>query len=71
MREIAVRDLRRGRMIRMDCPSCGNTCDLEDSTISTIGANRGQKTGDIYYCEKCEAYWLHNYLLDAIMEWEY
>jgi len=50
----------------MNCPNCdvdmGDPVDTTYSNITTKRADIGQHTGDIYFCEKCEGYWLDDFL---------
>ena len=57
------------------CPDCGGKLKFEDTTYSNINTNRGtrigQKTGDIYWCNTCECFWIHDYLEGKFREWNY
>ena len=47
------------------CSDCGSKLKFEDTTYSNINtdrASKGQKTGDIYWCDKCECFWINDYL---------
>lgn len=49
----------------MKCLICGKETELVDTTYSNITTGRcckGEHTGDIYYCEKCETHFLDNFL---------
>jgi NAD-dependent SIR2 family protein deacetylase len=54
-------------MDEIQCPNCRQCTDLVDSTISPSK----EHNGDIYYCEECETYWLHDFARERIVEWDY
>ena len=56
------------------CPECDSLLEFNDTTysnIDTIRANIGQKTGDIYFCNKCESFWIDDYLDGKFKSWSY
>jgi len=58
----------------MNCNDCGKEMELRDTTYSNINTERcesGQKTGDIYYCEDCDTWYLDNYLTGNLEIWNY
>lgn len=59
----------------IDCPGCGKELEEpEDTTYSNIKTSRaeiGQHTGDIYYCEKCEVWWLDDFLDNEVRIWNW
>jgi predicted RNA-binding Zn-ribbon protein involved in translation (DUF1610 family) len=66
---------RRFLMAETLCPDCGSEMEINDTTYSNYDsprAQKGEKTGDIYRCDKCECSWLENYLNDCKLEkWSY
>ena len=55
----------------MECPECGEIIEQSDTTYSNVNTDRareGQHTGNIYWCEKCETYWLENLLDNGSIE---
>jgi uncharacterized protein with PIN domain len=56
----------------MNCPECNTEMgDPVDTTYSNTGSTKGQHTGDIYYCDNCEEYWLDSHLRNKIIHWSY
>jgi hypothetical protein len=53
----------------IECPDCRGCMDIVDSTFSTEVETMGQQTGDIYYCEECEQYYLNNFKENKLQEW--
>ncbi len=56
------------------CPSCNGELTQEDTTYSNMNSERasaGQHTGDIYFCDLCEEYYLDNFLDNKIQKWNY
>ena len=50
----------------VNCPDCGEDMgDVHDTTYSNVNTGRAQKgehTGNIYWCQKCEQHWLDDFL---------
>jgi uncharacterized protein with PIN domain len=58
----------------MECPDCNKEMELKDTTYSNCNTNRtyiGQYTGDIYYCEKCDQFFLDDFLTGKLETWSY
>lgn len=59
----------------INCVHCGlELTEVVDTTYSnyTSGrAQRGQHTGDIYFCEKCESHTIDDFLDGSTREWSY
>jgi len=58
----------------MDCLNCKKEIELEDTTFSNINTDKvdkGDHTGDIYWCEHCQIYWIDNLTNGKIEEWNY
>ena len=58
----------------INCPDCGKEIEISDTTYSNVNTNRahdGEKTGDIYFCDVCEAHWIDDYLDGKIRSWSY
>lgn len=58
----------------MDCKECNSEMEMIDTTYSNINtprAYKGQYTGDIYKCEKCELFYLDNFLNGELEIWNY
>ena len=61
----------------MECPDCGfEMGDSIDTTYSNTG--KGFKsvipcgpnhTGDIFFCERCECKWVHDFIRDTVTRW--
>ncbi len=49
------------------CPDCRCCIDIVDST----GGSGGQHTGDIYFCEECQQYFLHDFSDGKLKVWDY
>jgi hypothetical protein len=53
----------------MYCHECDKELDIQDTFYSNINTARckiGEHTGDIYYCDVCEHFWLSNFLSGRI-----
>jgi len=59
----------------MNCPKCGNGIgDAVDQTYSNYASGRvakQQHTGDIYYCEECEVYYIDDLIEGRLRRWNY
>jgi primosomal protein N' len=58
----------------MNCPECDSTMTYEESTRSNYKSNRadkGQWTGDIYWCHKCESHYLDDFLEGMVRMFTY
>ena len=57
----------------MECPDCdfemGDPVDTTYSNHKTSRAEKGQHTGDIYSCEKCDIKWLDDFLTRRMHIW--
>jgi hypothetical protein len=58
-----------------ECFNCEKELEeIHDTTYSNIDTKRchaGQHTGDIYYCEDCEAYTIDDFLSGTQHQWCY
>ncbi len=55
----------------LECPDCDCNMKQIDTTYSNINTHRvmaNQHTGNIYFCENCENYWLENLLNNSNLE---
>ena len=58
----------------MDCLNCSKNMEIEDTTYSNINNSRvskGDRTGDIYWCEQCQIYWIDNFISGKVEVWNY
>lgn len=59
----------------INCIHCGKELEeIVDTTTSNYNSDRtqkGQHTGDIYFCDDCEEYMIHDHLNNMIREWDY
>ena len=57
----------------IECPDCGETLlepvDTTTSNHDSGRARKGEHTGDIYECDKCEMRWLDNFLNGWVEVW--
>lgn len=58
-----------------NCVHCGKelteVVDTTYSNYTSVRVNKGDKTGDIYYCDKCEAHTIDDYLDGVARAWSY
>jgi len=57
----------------MTCPECQKEMELVDSTYcnyNSTRADKGQHTGDIYYCVACDIKWLDDFINRCIKVWQ-
>jgi len=59
----------------MECPECGTLMDLVDTTICHIKNSKvfkfGERTGDIYECDRCQQYYFFNLKTEKLQRWVY
>ncbi len=58
----------------INCTDCNIEIEKDDSaysTVTTMRAYKGQHTGDIYFCESCQKYWIDNFLTRRIEPFYY
>jgi predicted RNA-binding Zn-ribbon protein involved in translation (DUF1610 family) len=58
----------------MQCLTCGKEIEIDDTTYSnynSLRANKGEHTGNIYWCENCEVFWIDNFLTGKVEHWNY
>lgn len=58
----------------IECPDCGEHLgEPVDTTYSNTGRDIRPvdpcHTGDIYFCEKCECKWIHDFISEKIYVW--
>lgn len=61
-------------MINIYCSDCDLEMEHTDTTYSNINTKRaykGQHTGDIYWCNKCEKHYIDNFLTGKVEYWDY